>query len=82
MSMSCWKCGKEIEDDLTECPGCSGDAIVLAKAPIQYEIDWSKVKNFEELMLVLSIIKVYVSKDALIYPKLKPWLKDEPHNES
>lgn len=78
MSMSCWKCGKEIDSAMTECRACSGETIIFTSVPIQYEIDWSKIKNFEELLQVLSFVQMFVAEGSPAYSRLKPWLKDKP----
>ncbi len=72
--MSCWKCGKELPDDHFECTGGCGE-ITFQPSPC-HEVDWTKVKSFEDFREIFATIKVYI--DPAQYPSLKKWLKSGP----
>lgn len=81
--MTCWKCGKSINFG-SECDECSiGSNKYISANKYQQSkdkwvsIDWEKVKNIEDVKLILSCINIKVKKDDkdVIYIKLKEYLK-------
>ena len=46
------------------------------RIPKFYEVDWTKVKTFEQLKLVLSILKITISDCDLVFKRVEPYLKE------
>ena len=46
------------------------------RIPKFYEVDWTKVKTFEQLKLVLSILTITISDGAPDFQQVKPYLKE------
>ena len=73
--MTCWKCGKEINDGI-ECSECLNGGIAFDKKKFDV-IEWDKIKSFDDLKMMFSMIGIYVAHDSPSYKKLKRWLKSQ-----
>lgn len=78
MSATCWKCSREIPDDVAgvKCPACSGEAVYAV--PARTEIDWSKVTRFEDLRLIMETIGMTVNIGSEAHRKLGRFCKEPP----
>ncbi len=78
--MTCWKCGTECVG--AECPACSGEGSIVIFDSV---IDFTKVKSFEELLVLLNAVRIVVNTEimssdperfAVIRPYLVKQMKD------
>lgn len=76
---TCWKCGAETNNQ-TECDLCS-QKFGLPENPNVGTVDWQKIKTFEELRFVLSVMfKFTCDKDTKTYQQLKKFMQDNPND--
>jgi hypothetical protein len=52
-----------------------GSETVNLVTPQTYELDWTLVKTFEDLLSVISCLQITVTEDSPMRAKLERWLK-------
>jgi hypothetical protein len=73
---TCWRCGKEIPEDIIECPEHCSTQVTFSHGPPTRRIDWSKVHSIDDLKTIMSIFGFHVLIGSPAEDALRDFLAD------